>query len=50
MPNGFLDAENATDKRYTDHQAGINRGRDNPAIAVGERLPRYGRNVLRDCT
>ena len=38
--------ENLTDKVYADHLAGINRVNGNPAIAVGERLPGYGRNFF----
>jgi iron complex outermembrane receptor protein len=38
--------ENLADEVYTDHLAGINRVRGNPDIAVGERLPGYGRNFF----
>ncbi len=38
--------ENLADKVYSDHLAGINRVRENPAIAVGDRLPGYGRNFF----
>jgi iron complex outermembrane receptor protein len=38
--------ENALDKVYVDHLGGYNRVADNAShIAVGERLPSYGRNV-----
>jgi len=40
-----LSADNLTDKKYRDHLAGVNRVRDNPAIALGERLPGYGRSI-----
>lgn len=38
--------ENLADKVYSDHLAGINRVRENPAVAVGDRLPGYGRNFF----
>ena len=38
--------ENLTDKAYSDHLAGINRVRGNEAIAVGDRLPGFGRNFF----
>ncbi len=38
--------ENLTDKVYSDHLAGINRVAGNPDIAVGERLPGFGRNFF----
>ncbi len=38
--------ENLTDKVYSDHLAGINRVGGNPAIAVGDRLPGFGRNFF----
>lgn len=38
--------ENLADKVYSDHLAGINRVSGNPDIAVGERLPGFGRNLF----
>ena len=38
--------DNLADERYEDHLGGINRVRGNPDVAVGERLPGYGRNVF----
>lgn len=38
--------ENLADKVYSDHLAGINRVGGNPDIAVGERLPAFGRNFF----
>ena len=38
--------ENLADKVYSDHLAGINRVNGNPDIAVGDRLPGYGRNFF----
>jgi iron complex outermembrane receptor protein len=38
--------DNLTDRSYADHLAGRNRVRGNPDIAVGERLPGYGRNFF----
>lgn len=38
--------ENLTDRVFRDHLGGVNRVAGNPAIAVGERLPGYGRNVF----
>ena len=39
-----LSVENITDEDYSDHLGGYNRVRGNPDIAVGSRLPGYGRN------
>lgn len=39
-----LSIENITDEDYNDHLGGYNRVRGNPDIAVGSRLPGYGRN------
>ncbi len=36
--------ENVFDKKYTDHLAGVNRVIGNADIAVGEKLPGYGRS------
>jgi iron complex outermembrane receptor protein len=36
--------DNLADRLYSDHLGGINRVAGNPDIAVGERLPGYGRN------
>jgi len=38
--------DNLLDTDYADHLGGINRVRGNPDIAVGERLPGYGRNLF----
>ncbi len=38
--------ENLTDKVYSDHLAGISRVGGNPDVAVGDRLPGFGRNVF----
>lgn len=38
--------ENLLDKKYRDHLAGYNRVRGNDDIALGERLPAYGRNLF----
>ena len=38
--------DNVTDKVYADHLGGVNRVRGNPDVAVGERLPSYGRSVF----
>ena len=38
--------ENLADKVYADHLAGINRVAGNPAIALGDRLPGYGRDFF----
>ncbi len=38
--------ENLADKVYSDHLSGINRVGGNPDIAVGDRLPGYGRNFF----
>ncbi|MEQ9003919.1 MAG: TonB-dependent receptor [Pseudomonadales bacterium] len=38
--------DNVADARYRDHLAGLNRVAGNPDIAVGERLPGFGRNVF----
>jgi iron complex outermembrane receptor protein len=38
--------DNLADRRYRDHLGGINRVQQNPDIAVGERLPGYGRNLF----
>jgi iron complex outermembrane receptor protein len=40
-----LSADNLTDKKYRDHLAGVNRVSRNPDIALGERLPGYGRSI-----
>jgi len=40
-----LGIDNLLDKRYSDHLGGINRVM-NPDLAVGERLPGYGRNAF----
>ena len=41
-----LGIENLLDEEYADHLAGVNRVRGNPDIAMGQRLPSYGRNVF----
>lgn len=38
--------DNIADKQYRDHLGGYNRVRGNDDIAVGERLPGYGRNLF----
>ncbi|MEM8769064.1 MAG: TonB-dependent receptor, partial [Pseudomonadota bacterium] len=38
--------ENLADEVYSDHLGGINRVRGNEAIAVGDRLPGFGRNFF----
>jgi iron complex outermembrane receptor protein len=41
-----LGVENLADEDFEDHLGGINRVRGNPDIAVGERLPGYGRSFF----
>jgi iron complex outermembrane recepter protein len=38
--------DNLADNNYVDHLGGVNRVMGNPDIAVGERLPGYGRNFF----
>jgi iron complex outermembrane receptor protein len=38
--------DNLGDADYEDHLGGVNRVRGNPDIAVGERLPGFGRNFF----
>jgi iron complex outermembrane receptor protein len=41
-----LGVDNLADENYEDHLAGVNRVRGNPDLAVGDRLPGYGRNFF----